>query len=77
MEALFVDPVCHGKGIGRSLVKAALAVAPNLTTDVNEQNIGALTFYEAFGFERTGRSELDGQGRHYPLIHLRYSSANG
>lgn len=76
MEALFVDPACHGKGIGKSLVRAALATAPNLTTDVNEQNIGALSFYEAIGFEGTGRSELDGQGRLYPLIHFRYRSAN-
>lgn len=76
MEALFVDPTCHGRGIGKSLVQAALAVAPNLTTDVNEQNIGALAFYEAIGFERTGRSELDGQGRPYPLVHLRYRSSN-
>ncbi|MCJ8056118.1 acetyltransferase [Shinella curvata] len=77
MEALFVDPACHGKGIGKSLIQAALVAAPNLTTDVNEQNLGALAFYEAIGFERTGRSECDGQGRPYPLIHLRYRSANG
>lgn len=77
MEALFVDPACRGKGIGKSLIQAALAAAPNLTTDVNEQNLGALAFYEAIGFERTGRSERDGQGRPYPLIHLRYRSANG
>lgn len=76
LEALFVDPTCHGRGIGKSLVQVALVVALNLTTDVNEQNIGALAFYEAIGFERTARSEFDGQGRPYPLVHLRYRSAN-
>jgi putative acetyltransferase len=39
---------------------------------VNEQNRSALAFYEHLGFERTGRSPVDGQGRPYPLIHLRH-----
>ncbi|SHM38986.1 putative acetyltransferase [Duganella sacchari] len=71
MEALFVDPACHGRGVGRALVEHALALQPALATDVNEQNPGAAAFYERMGFARTGRSALDGQGRPYPLIHLR------
>lgn len=74
MEALFVDPDHHGKGIGKALVRAALAQYPQLTTDVNEQNGQAVGFYERMGFERTGRSAVDGQGRPYPLIHLRFRS---
>ena len=73
MEALFVDPAHAGKGIGAALVRDALALHPNLTTDVNEQNSQAIGFYERMGFVRTGRSALDGQGRPYPLIHLRAS----
>ncbi|WP_367189701.1 acetyltransferase [Burkholderia sp. Ed8] len=72
MEALFVDPAHHGTGVGRRLVEAALGRHPNLTTDVNEQNEAATAFYERLGFERWGRSACDGQGRPYPLIHLRY-----
>lgn len=72
MEALFIDPDHHGKGIGRALVASALALHPALTTDVNEQNGEALSFYRRLGFEPTGRSDLDGQGRPYPLIHLRF-----
>lgn len=70
MEALFVDPACRGTGIGSALVRHALALNPGITTDVNEQNEKALGFYERMGFKRTGRSELDGQGKPYPLIHL-------
>ncbi|WP_327753411.1 acetyltransferase [Sphingobium sp. SJ10-10] len=73
MEALFIDPVWHGQGIGRRLVDHALSLHSTLTTDVNEQNDGAIAFYEALSFARTGRSEQDGQGRPYPLIHLRYA----
>lgn len=73
MEALFIDPAWHGKGVGRALVSHGLALHPAMTTDVNEQNEGALTFYERMGFARTGRSEKDGQGRPYPLLHLRHA----
>ncbi|WP_442482029.1 acetyltransferase [Aeoliella sp. SH292] len=73
MEALFVDPDQFGRGIGKALVEAALADHPRLTTDVNEQNPQALGFYEHMGFEIVGRSTHDGQGRAYPLIHLRYA----
>ncbi|MCA8243585.1 acetyltransferase [Burkholderia sp. AU32262] len=72
MEALFVDPAHHRAGVGRLLVDEAIKRHPDLSTDVNEQNEAAARFYERLGFERCGRSELDGQGRPYPLIHLRY-----
>lgn len=72
IEALFVDPDARGAGVGRALVEEALRRHPDLTTDVNEQNAQAVGFYERMGFERTGRSDRDGQGRAYPLIHLRH-----
>ncbi|MCF6371073.1 acetyltransferase [Rhizobium halophilum] len=72
LEALFVHPACFGAGVGRQLVEHALALHPGLTTDVNEQNSKALGFYQRLGFVQTGRSEIDGQGRPYPLIHLKH-----
>ncbi|KAF1043643.1 MAG: putative N-acetyltransferase YjaB [Herbaspirillum frisingense] len=75
MEALFVDPAHHGRGVGRALVEHALSLHPVLITDVNEQNALAARFYQRMGFVATGRSPLDGQGRPYPLIHLRYDPA--
>jgi len=71
MEALFIDPACRGQGIGRALVNHALSLHPALSTDVNEQNAQAAGFYRHLGFVPTGRSGRDGQGRPYPLIHLR------
>jgi putative acetyltransferase len=72
MEALFIDAADRGRGVGRALVEHALQLHPELTTDVNEQNEQAVGFYERMGFQRTGRSDVDGQGRPYPLAHLRY-----
>lgn len=74
MEALFVDPAGRGTGIGATLVRHGLSLHPEMTTDVNEQNFQALGFYEKMGFKRTGRSSLDGQGRPYPIIHLKYGA---
>ncbi|MBB5709741.1 acetyltransferase [Sphingomonas xinjiangensis] len=71
MEALFVDPTVRGEGVGAALVRHGSALHPNLTTDVNEQNEQAVGFYERMGFVQVGRSALDGQGRPYPLVHLR------
>jgi putative acetyltransferase len=70
MDTLFIDPAWRGKGVGRALVRHALTLHDSLTTDVNEQNIQAVGFYERLGFVPTGRSAIDGQGRPYPLIHL-------
>lgn len=72
LEALFVDPDHHGHGLGRMLIAKALTEHPGLGTDVNAQNPGALGFYLHLGFVETGRSDLDGQGRPYPLIHLKH-----
>lgn len=71
MEALFIDPRHRGGGIGRALVDHAVALHGAITTDVNAQNGQAVGFYARLGFVVTGRSDRDGQGRPYPLVHLR------
>lgn len=70
---LFIDADSHGKGIGRSLLRWAIEQGAN-KLDVNEQNPQALAFYQHCGFEITGRSALDGQGRPFPLLHMHYVS---
>jgi putative acetyltransferase len=39
--------------------------------DVNEQNPAAVGFYEALGFVVVSRSPVDGDGRPFPLLHMR------
>jgi len=38
--------------------------------DVNEQNPQAIGFYEHIRFEIINRSELDGLGKPYPILHM-------
>lgn len=71
VEMLFIAPSAMGKGIGRALLDSARKDWPVLFVDVNAQNEAAGRFYRQYGFEETGRSPLDGQGRPYPLIHMK------
>ena len=75
IDALFVDPAMHGRGVGTVLLKHALKLSPQATVEASEQATNALPFYEARGFVRIGRSEFDPQGRPYPLVLLRYASS--
>ena len=71
LEALFLAPDILRRGGGRQLVEHARVLKGELTVDVNEQNPGAVRFYEACGFVLEGRSELDSTGRPFPLLHMR------
>jgi len=71
IEALFVDPTLRGKGIGRTLMEYAINELGAELVDVNEQNNQALGFYQHLGFEIVHRSELDGFGKPFPLLHLK------
>ncbi len=72
IAALFLEPVHRGQGGGRRLVEHAQQLrGGSLTVDVNEQNPAARGFYEALGFVVVSRSPLDGDGRPFPLLHMR------
>ncbi|SHL95504.1 acetyltransferase [Halomonas cupida] len=70
LEMLFVAPQARGTGIGSRLVRHAIDHQGIARVDVNEQNEQALAFYRHIGFQITGRSPLDGQGKPYPLLHM-------
>ena len=38
---------------------------------VNEQNNQAVGFYKHIGFNTYKRSDLDGEGKEYPILHMR------
>ncbi len=71
IEMLFIHPDARGQGIGKQLLGYATAHLGADEVDVNEQNGQAVGFYLHAGFTVTGRSELDGQGQPFPLLHLK------
>ncbi|ERK09673.1 Histone acetyltransferase HPA2 [Serratia fonticola AU-P3(3)] len=70
VEMLFIDADRRGEGIGKALLAEVEPMHRELLLDVNEQNPQALAFYQHYGFVVTGRSELDGQGKPFPLLHM-------
>ena len=74
IEMLFIHPLWRGHGGGRKLIEYAITTLGATTVDVNEQNEQAVHFYLRMGFEVEGRSEVDGTGKPYPLLHLRLSA---
>lgn len=73
LEMLFLDPGCRSQGLGRRLLEYAIARLDVRALDVNEQNPQAVGFYLHMGFEVTGRSERDGMGKPFPLLHMTWA----
>jgi len=74
VEMLFVHPQWHGKGVGTQLLTHAIVIKKATLVDVNEQNSQAVKFYKRMGFEVVGRSERDGMGKPYPLLHMQLAN---
>jgi len=70
VDMLFVAPAYRGQGVGKRLLHHAIDELNAVRLDVNEQNPQALGFYLHEGFEVIGRSETDGLGQPYPLLHM-------
>ena len=70
IEMLFIHPDWRGQGIGKLLLNYAVNDMGATKLDVNEQNPLAVGFYEHLGFKVTCRSEVDGMGNPFPLLHM-------
>lgn len=71
LEMLFVHASSRGRGVGSALLERVIERDAVVAVDVNEQNPEAVGFYLAKGFEITGRSDVDDDGRPYPLLRMR------
>ena len=70
LEMLFIHNDSRGKSYGKKLYEFMKEKTGLTKVDVNEQNPQAIGFYEKMGFKKTGRSEKDGSGKDYPIIHM-------
>ena len=70
LEMLFLDPDVRGQGLGRYLLERGIERLGVTELTVNEQNPQAVGFYEHLGFSTYRRTELDEEGRPYPLLYM-------
>ena len=71
IEMLFTHPSEQAKGYGKELIEYAIHQKGIRKVDVNEQNNQAVGFYKHIGFNTYKRSDLDGEGKEYPILHMR------
>ena len=71
LEMLFLAPEERGRALGGALVRYGVERFGIREVTVNEQNPQARGFYERMGFCVCQRSELDEQGRPYPILQMR------
>ena len=76
VEMLFIHPARRSQGIGRRLLTYGVTALGATKLDVNEQNPQAVGFYRRMGFEVAGRSELDGTGKPFPLLHMQIKGSS-
>jgi putative acetyltransferase len=74
IEMLFIRPDMRGRGIGKQLLTYAVEEMNAIEVDVNEQNEHAVGFYKRMGFAVVGRTDVDGMGKPFPLLQMKYIS---
>ena len=71
LEMLFIENKHRGTGVGKELVLYAIENLYIRKVDVNEQNPQAIGFYKYLGFNVYGKSEMDAEGKEYPILHMK------
>ena len=71
IEMLFISPEYRGKSIGKELIQYEIATFSINEVTANEQNPQAIGFYEHMSFASYKRTDVDEQGRPYPLLYMK------
>ena len=70
LEMLFIDNKYRGAGIGKKLITYAIDNLQVTKVDVNEQNVPVSYTHLTLPTNREERSNLDGEGKEYPILHM-------
>lgn len=68
---LFIDPACHGRGLGKALVLHAARLKGALDVEVYADNGPALVFYRRLSFAETQRYDQDEEERPLQVVRMR------
>ncbi|CAJ1226871.1 acetyltransferase [Levilactobacillus zymae] len=71
LDMLFIAADQRGHGLGKQLLTYGIRHYGINQLTVNEQNPGALGFYQHMGFQVVARRDTDEQGQPYPVLTMR------
>jgi len=72
--AIFVDPVCHKKGIGKTLLDYGMRIALKNHKKIKvESTINAENFYKKHGFIKTGDGTVRKNNINIPIVIMEFS----
>ena len=70
IEMLFIHNNFRGRGVGKQLLEYVINNFNINKVEVNKQNTQALEFYKYLGFKEVRYSDVDSEGKNYPIISL-------
>ena len=73
--AIFLQPDCHGKGIGKALMDKARELHGNLEVEVFKRNVIGRNFYSKYGFEHLEEKFHEPTGQE--VLRLKFTTNKG
>ena len=70
LKCCLLPIIIEAQELGKKLITYAIDNLQVTKVDVNEQNVQAVGFYKYMGFNIYKRSNLDGEGKEYPILHM-------
>ena len=70
--AIFLQPDCHGKGIGKALMDQAQSLHGDLEVEVFKENAIGRNFYSKYGFEGLEEKHHEATGRQ--VLRLKFTA---
>jgi len=71
--AIFLQPECHGKGVGKALMDKAQALHTDLEVEVFKDNSIGRKFYARYGFEQLGEKFHEPTG--HQVLRLKFTAS--
>lgn len=72
--AIFLQPACHGKGVGKALMDKARELHGNLEVEVFKENTIGRNFYSSYGFSHLEEELHEPTGQQ--LLRLKFTTSD-
>lgn len=74
--AIFLQPDCHGKGVGKALMDKAQELHGDLEVEVFRENVIGRNFYSRYGFEQVEEKQHEPTGQQVLRLKLAVNTSS-